>query len=95
MKVAAKPERGDCLPRGGPYRARLAWEEVMTAIESPCNKTCTIDAGTRLCLGCGRNLVEIERWAGFTEQQRAQVMAELPRRLAALSVRRSACAQGL
>jgi predicted Fe-S protein YdhL (DUF1289 family) len=63
-------------------------------IESPCNKTCIIEPATGLCLGCGRNLVEIGRWAGFTEQERAQVRAELPQRLATLSTRRSAFAQG-
>jgi predicted Fe-S protein YdhL (DUF1289 family) len=67
----------------------------MAAIQSPCNKTCVIDPAAGLCLGCGRNLVEIERWAGFTDVERTQVMAELPRRLATLSARRSARAQGL
>ncbi len=65
----------------------------MAAIASPCNKTCVIEAVAGICLGCGRNLVEIERWAGFTDRERANVMAELPRRLAALSARQPARVQ--
>jgi len=55
----------------------------MAAVESPCTKVCVIDPSARLCLGCGRSLAEIERWLAFTAEQRAQIMAELPRRLAA------------
>ncbi len=59
----------------------------MAALASPCNKICVIDAAAGICLGCGRNLVEIERWSAFTDRERADVMADLPRRLAALPQR--------
>jgi len=59
----------------------------MATIESPCRKSCAINAVAGLCLGCGRTLIEIESWIGLTDQERARVMAELPRRLAALSRR--------
>lgn len=55
----------------------------MPAVESPCVKVCTLDARSGLCLGCGRRIAEIERWARMSADERASVMAELPRRLAA------------
>ncbi len=51
-------------------------------IQSPCIKLCTIDARTSLCLGCGRTLDEVAAWSTFSEARRAQVMAELPARMA-------------
>jgi predicted Fe-S protein YdhL (DUF1289 family) len=62
-------------------------------IASPCNKTCIIDPASRLCVGCGRNLIEIERWMRLTDQERAQVIGELPRRLALLAPRQVAVAK--
>ena len=53
----------------------------MTAIASPCNKICTVDPVSGLCLGCGRTLQEIERWTAYSDTERARVMAELPQRL--------------
>jgi uncharacterized protein len=57
----------------------------MTAVETPCTKICVIDPAARLCIGCGRSLAEIEHWLGFTSDERARIMADLPRRLAARS----------
>jgi uncharacterized protein len=57
----------------------------MTDIDSPCNKVCAVDPISMLCIGCGRNLAEIEGWMRFSAYERAQVMAQLPRRLAALA----------
>lgn len=59
----------------------------MAAIESPCNLICTVDPGSGLCLGCGRSLAEIAGWIGFGTDERARIVAELPRRLAALRPR--------
>jgi hypothetical protein len=52
-------------------------------IETPCVKVCTLDARIGLCLGCGRTLDEIARWASMSASERAQVMRELPARLVA------------
>lgn len=49
-------------------------------IASPCNKVCTIDPRSGLCLGCGRTLAEIAQWGAMSEAERQRVMAELPRR---------------
>jgi predicted Fe-S protein YdhL (DUF1289 family) len=52
-------------------------------IKSPCVKICTLDARSGLCLGCGRTIDEIARWATMSAAERARVMGELPARLAA------------
>jgi uncharacterized protein len=51
-------------------------------IETPCVKICTLDARSGLCLGCGRTIDEISRWASLSVSERSQVMDELPSRLA-------------
>jgi predicted Fe-S protein YdhL (DUF1289 family) len=43
---------------------------------------CVIDAGTKLCAGCGRSLDEIARWAAMTDAERQHIMRELPLRRA-------------
>jgi len=52
------------------------------AIASPCTTVCTIDPRSGLCLGCGRTLDEIARWASLTESERTRIMTELPQRRA-------------
>jgi len=52
-------------------------------IESPCNKICTIDVRSGLCVGCARNIDEIARWSTMSDGERARIMAELPARQAA------------
>jgi predicted Fe-S protein YdhL (DUF1289 family) len=78
---------GVILPRLSPKRA-------MAAIESPCNKICTVDPMSRLCVGCGRSLAEIEGWIRFTAEERARIMADLPRRLTTLGRRAAAPVNG-
>ena len=51
-------------------------------IESPCVKICTLDARSRVCLGCGRSIDEIARWTALSVAERARVMSELPARIA-------------
>ncbi len=50
--------------------------------ESPCVKICTLDARSRLCLGCGRTIDEIARWSGMSAAERARVAGESAARLA-------------
>lgn len=50
------------------------------AITTPCVKVCIVDPESNLCLGCFRTLMEIGGWARFTDDQRAELMAELPTR---------------
>jgi predicted Fe-S protein YdhL (DUF1289 family) len=46
-------------------------------IESPCNRVCTLDPASGLCLGCGRSLDEIARWTQMTDAERARVVADI------------------
>jgi len=54
---------------------------------SPCEKICIVDQASGLCRGCGRSLVEIERWTRYSDAERAEVMAQLPERLKAVQRR--------
>jgi predicted Fe-S protein YdhL (DUF1289 family) len=56
-------------------------------ISSPCTKVCTIDAPSRLCMGCGRSLEEIARWGGMSEAQRLDIMRALPERMRAANLK--------
>ena len=53
------------------------------SIASPCVKLCVVDGANSLCLGCWRTLSEIGGWSGFTDEERAEIMAALPGREAA------------
>ncbi|MHB2170191.1 DUF1289 domain-containing protein [Alsobacter sp. R-9] len=55
----------------------------MEITESPCIHVCTIDSGSGLCIGCGRTLDEISRWAAMGAPERRAIMDILPARLAA------------
>ena len=50
---------------------------VQPVIDSPCNRVCTLDPRSGLCLGCGRSLDEIARWTQMTDAERARIVAEL------------------
>ncbi len=52
------------------------------AIATPCVKVCVVDGASGLCLGCWRTLAEIGGWSGFTDAERAAILAELPVRSA-------------
>jgi predicted Fe-S protein YdhL (DUF1289 family) len=49
-------------------------------VESPCINICLLDQETGLCLGCGRTIQEIARWASMSDIERRAVMRELPAR---------------
>lgn len=61
-------------------------------VETPCVKICTLDARNGLCLGCGRTIDEIARWATMSASERSRVMSELPDRLAARNVGKASAA---
>ena len=53
---------------------------VPRSIATPCVKVCIVDGASSLCLGCYRTLEEIGGWSGLTDEQRAEIMADLPAR---------------
>jgi uncharacterized protein len=63
-------------------------------IETPCVKICTLDARMGMCLGCGRTIDEIARWASMSASERTKVMLELPDRLAACNAVKTAPEMG-
>ena len=56
-------------------------------IATPCIKVCIVDGATSLCLGCWRTLSEIGGWSGFSDAERAAIMAALPGRQASADSR--------
>jgi uncharacterized protein len=52
-------------------------------IKTPCNSICVLHPTLRQCIGCGRSVDEIARWIELTDAARAEIMAQLPARLAA------------
>ena len=50
-------------------------------MKSPCVKVCQMDPQRGLCMGCGRTLDEITRWAQMDDEERERIIAELPHRL--------------
>jgi predicted Fe-S protein YdhL (DUF1289 family) len=61
-------------------------------IETPCVKVCTLDARSGQCLGCGRTIDEITRWAAMSASERSRVMGELPSRLTTSDAAKAAAA---
>jgi len=66
----------------------------MPMIETPCVNICTLDARIGLCLGCGRTIDEIARWATMSPSERIEVMRELPSRLAACNAAKATASMG-
>jgi uncharacterized protein len=50
------------------------------AMETPCVNICTVEPKSRRCVGCGRSIDEIARWASMTDTERRRIMAELASR---------------
>jgi len=50
-------------------------------IQSPCNRVCTLDPASGICLGCGRSLAEIAGWTQMSDAERERLMSDLDRRL--------------
>ncbi len=49
----------------------------VTHISTPCTNVCVVDEASGLCMGCGRTLDEIARWASLSEGERRRIMAGL------------------
>jgi predicted Fe-S protein YdhL (DUF1289 family) len=55
--------------------------QTKVKIDSPCISLCAVSGQTGFCIGCGRQLKEIAGWSSFSEDERAAIRAELPKRL--------------
>lgn len=58
--------------------------------KSPCVDICQIDGRTRWCVGCGRTVDEIKKWAKMTPYRQTAVFSELKRRIAQIENRKNA-----
>ena len=58
----------------------LPHRSIPKSIATPCVQVCVVDGASSLCLGCYRTLSEIGGWSSLSDQQRADIMADLPRR---------------
>ncbi|MEP7210504.1 MAG: DUF1289 domain-containing protein [Alphaproteobacteria bacterium] len=57
---------------------------MLPPIKTPCIKVCVVDGSSGHCLGCGRTLNEIAKWARLTDAERDTVIGLLPPRIEAL-----------
>jgi len=48
--------------------------------QSPCNRACTLEPDTEICLGCFRTLAEILRWSSYSAEEKQAVLDTLDRR---------------
>jgi predicted Fe-S protein YdhL (DUF1289 family) len=55
--------------------------ETDDSLKSPCKRVCAVSARTNFCVGCGRKLIEIGGWSGFSDDEKRAVLAQLPARL--------------
>ena len=62
---------------------------TLPSIETPCIKICVVDPETGFCIGCGRTRDEIGGWLEMDADERRNVMAGLPDRVATLTQRKS------
>ncbi len=58
--------------------------------KSPCKRVCAVSARAGFCIGCGRKMMEIGSWSGFSDDEKRAVLAELPERLAQWKASQSA-----
>ncbi|MDT0506382.1 DUF1289 domain-containing protein [Novosphingobium sp. MMS21-SN21R] len=47
---------------------------------SPCNRICTIDSASAICLGCARTLDEIAAWPSASTAQKHAILARVAQR---------------
>lgn len=49
--------------------------DIAAKIISPCIKECKVK--NNICIGCGRNLYQIQNWLNYSHEVRSQIMKEL------------------
>jgi predicted Fe-S protein YdhL (DUF1289 family) len=49
-------------------------------VPNPCVQICTMDPDSGLCIGCSRTPEEIIDWPTMTNEQRKEVVSQLPKR---------------
>jgi predicted Fe-S protein YdhL (DUF1289 family) len=74
---------------GVPYEVSLENPEENTQslskIQSPCVNICQVFQGTHFCKGCGRSVMEIELWEGYSDPMKAAIIEKSKTRLEVLN----------
>jgi len=55
-------------------------ENTSKEVANPCVQICTMDSDSGLCIGCSRTPEEIIDWPTMTNEQRREVIRQLPKR---------------
>ena len=82
LKPAQLTPEGDCPAAGQALHKDWLTPKPKPPLETPCIDVCEMDGASGLCLGCGRTLDEIARWAEMSPVERRAIMAILPARKA-------------
>lgn len=53
------------------------------SVKSPCTRQCSLNNDS-VCVGCGRNVLEIKRWRKSNDEERLKVIQESSERLSRL-----------
>lgn len=53
------------------------------SVKSPCTRQCSLN-NDNVCVGCGRNVLEIKRWRKSNDEERLKVIQESSERLSRL-----------
>lgn len=53
--------------------------------ETPCVGICVVDIDSYLCIGCWRNMDEIQEWASMDEDEKQQVLRNIQLRKSQLN----------
>ena len=60
--------------------------EMVSPLTSPCVGVCQINAKTKFCLGCWRNLREVAHWSRYSDDEKRAVLVSLRERQAEAGV---------
>lgn len=59
--------------------------QTLSKIQSPCVNLCEVAHGTAFCRGCGRSVIEIEAWHGYSDPAKAAIIKKAKLRLGVLN----------
>lgn len=57
-------------------------------VQSPCVNICVVHPEARICTGCYRSIDEISAWSRMSNEERADILDDLPNRAGTLTKRR-------
>lgn len=79
MRKSALRRRNERLSMSS-TAAKPSASPPLAGVVSPCISVCRIDAASGWCEGCLRTIDEIAHWAVLDDDEKRQILAELPHR---------------